>query len=210
MYKHIIFDFGGVIMKFGADAGVGKKTTGIPSDLSKIFNISLEKAEEIWKEHKVSLIKGLETPIEFIKNVNVLLELNIDPKVAIKQWEEGYALKKESINWELVDLIKQLKSGYKVHLLSDAIDLDRGKESWIDELDSLFDQIYRSYETHTIKPDKEAFVHMLEKIPAEAKQCLFIDDVQANVDGGNAVGIKSLLYIGLERLKKDLIIEKVI
>jgi HAD superfamily hydrolase (TIGR01509 family) len=210
MYKYIVFDFGGVIMNFGHDAGEGKKTTGIPGDLSRIFNISLDKAEEIWREHKVSLIKGLESPRNFIDKINAHLGLSVDPEIAIKYWEEGYALKRENINWELVELIKQLKSSYKILLLSDAINLNRGKDKWIIELDDLFDQIYRSYETHTQKPDEKAYLNMLEKIPANGSECLFIDDVQANVDGGNSVGIKSLLYTELEKLRKDLEIEKVI
>ncbi len=50
MYKHIIFDFGGVFLDLGG------KHTGIPNDLSKIFNISEGEASEIWKDNKERLL----------------------------------------------------------------------------------------------------------------------------------------------------------
>ena len=68
-----------------------------------------------------------------------------------------------------------------------------------------FEQIVISGEMGITKPDRRIFEHLLGLHGLHPTETLFIDDVQANVAGAEAVGIKGLLYQGPERLREDLV-----
>ena len=196
MIKHIIFDFGGVFL----DLGENKK---VHYNLHKVFNISEEKALEIWKEHKEKLIVGTETPEEFLTRVAASLNHPISASEVHELWKQVNKMKKESIDWPLVDYVESLKKNYKIHMLSNAIDLDAGNAEWADLIDKHFDNIYKSFGIGHKKPSKEAFLHVLEKINAKPEECVFIDDLKVNIDVANELGINGVLYTNLDQLEKD-------
>lgn len=198
MAKHIIFDFGGVFLDLKG------KHTGIPSQLSKIFNISEESAAEIWKENKEKLLIGQETPKEFLARIIEKHGFSANPDEAYKLWEKNNKMEKSDINWDLVDYVESLKGKYKIHMLTDTIDLDNGNSEWFSSITKHFENIYKSFEIGHKKPNKEAFLYVLQKITAKPEECIFVDDLAANVDSANKLGIKGLLYTNLDQLKRDL------
>ena len=60
MIKHIIFDFGGVFLD------LNKSGMGVPTQLSKIFNIPVDVADKFWNENKEKMLIGKETPKDFL------------------------------------------------------------------------------------------------------------------------------------------------
>lgn len=44
---------------------------------------------------------------------------------------------------------------------------------------------------------------MLEKINAKPEECVFVDDLQVNIDVANELGIKGVLYTNINQLKED-------
>jgi epoxide hydrolase-like predicted phosphatase len=197
MIKHLIFDFGGVFLDLGGENGK------IHYNLEKVFGISEEKALELWKEHKEKLIVGTETPEEFLKRVGAILNHPISTIEAHELWKKFNKMEKGSIDWALVDYVESLKKNYKIHMLSNAIDLDAGNAEWADLIHKNFDNIYKSFSIGHKKPNKEAFLHVLEKIGAKPEECVFVDDLQINIDAANELGINSVLYTNLDQLKKD-------
>ncbi len=197
MIKHLIFDFGGVFLDLGGKNGK------IHYSLEKVFNISEEKALELWKEHKEKLIIGTETPEEFLTRVGVILNHPISTSEAHETWRKVNKMEKDSIDWDLVNYVESLKKNYKIHMLSNAIDLDAGNSEWEDLINKHFDNIYKSFGIGHKKPNKEAFLYVLEKIGAKPEECVFVDDLQVNIDAANELGIKSILYTNLDQLKED-------
>ncbi len=195
MIKHLIFDFGGVFLYLGENKGVHYK-------LDKIFDIPKEKAVEIWKEHKEKLLIGKETPKEFLLRMNTLLGVSIDPDKTHKSWLSLNSMEKDRINWELVNYVEVLKDKYQIHMLTNNINLN-DKSEWYNAATKHFDNIFQSFEIGHKKPNKEAFLHVLERIGATPKECVFVDDIQVNVDAANTLGMKGILYTNLEQLKKD-------
>ena len=197
MIKHLIFDFGGVFLDLGGE------NRRIHYNLEKVFNISEEKALEIWKEHKEKLMVGTETPEDFLMRVGALLGSPINPREAHDLWKKVNKIEKDSIDWALVDYTESLKKNYKIHMLSNAIDLEAGNSEWADLIHRHFDNIYKSFGIGHKKPNKEAFLHVLEKINAKPEECVFIDDLQINIDAATELGIKGVLYANLNQLKED-------
>lgn len=199
MLKHIVFDFGGVILNLD---GVH---TGYPDDLAEIFNISNEDAQAIWNTNKTLVITGKESPLQFLERMKSELRLDFDVSNALTFWEERNYITRERIDWELISLIKKLKQKYQIHMLTDQIQLDNGANEWKHEFEQHFDTILRSYEQGLRKPDAAAFKNLLTKINAQPEEVVFIDDAEINCTTATKLGIHAVCY---EYRNKELILEK--
>lgn len=190
MIKHIVFDFGGVILDLD---GVH---TGYPDNLAVIFDIPIPKAVELWNENKTNVMTGKETPKQFLARMKAEHTFDFDVESGIQYWEEQNIIDRSRIDWELIDLIKKLRSTYKIHMLTDQIQLQNGASAWIDQVDEHFDTILRSYEQGLRKPFPESYKNLLEKIEAvdEPESVVFIDDNEANIDAAQETGIQGILY----------------
>lgn len=97
----------------------------------------------------------------------------------------------------LADIILKLKNkGFKTVLLSNANASFFERKIYTDypEFKNLFNEIVISSEVGITKPDKEIYLHALEKINSKPEESLFIDDSQTNVDGALIVGMQGFLY----------------
>jgi HAD superfamily hydrolase (TIGR01509 family) len=200
MIKHIIFDFGGVILDLGG------KHSGIPDDLASIFNLPYEGVAKLWNENKADLLTGKQTPIQFLTFFINAFELDHDPQRSLAEWEAINNLTKDKIDWDLVKYIDQLRQKYSVHLLTDQIDVNNGPDQWKAEISDLFHSIFRSYVEGYRKPDLDAYHNVIQKLDTTADTCVFIDDAQKNIDAANEVGMHGILYQygNTQSLKKEL------
>lgn len=69
--------------------------------------------------------------------------------------------------------------------------------SHFDILDRFEGHVY-SYETGTAKPEAEIFQKALSVVNALPEECVFVDDLEANVTAAEAVGIPSFHFTGNE------------
>lgn len=104
---------------------------------------------------------------------------------------------------EMFSLTKQLSKRYRIHLFSNQAPFrtDHIKASY--NL-SHFDHLFFSSEMGLMKPEKEAFLFVLEKIRKPAEGCLFVDDNRKFTDTARELGINVLLFKNMKILKNDL------
>jgi putative hydrolase of the HAD superfamily len=94
---------------------------------------------------------------------------------------------------EFLDYCRELKSKYKLGVVSDAESTARERaKPWVNE--SLFDAIVFSAEAGVCKPDARIFHYALERLGVDPSETLFIDDRETNVHGATAVGIHAIHY----------------
>jgi len=67
-----------------------------------------------------------------------------------------------------------------------------------------FDAHVFSHEVGLLKPDAAMYQLALEKSDAEAGRTLFIDDLQANVDGARAIGMRAIQFESAEQVRLEL------
>jgi putative hydrolase of the HAD superfamily len=198
MYKHIIFDFGGVFLNL-----MGKHS-GVPKQLSEALSIPEKDAEKLWKENKDKLLTGQESPRQFLNRVVKDTYNNVDINAVHEKWKESDKVKRDQINWQLVEYVEQLKKKkYQIHMLTDTIDLSRKTDLVVKEIDGHFQNVFKSYEEGIKKPDKNAFINMLKKINAEPKECVFVDDYESNVRAADELGITAVQFTTTEKLKES-------
>lgn len=196
--RHIVFDFGGVILDLEG------KTTVIPDSLVDLYNITYEDAVRIWKENNFKLIKGQETPRQFFERINNQLSTDIDIDKSIAKWGDIFSIHRENINWDLIEYIRELGRKYNLYILSDTIDISHGADEWIHEVEEPFQKIFKSYEEQLRKPETAAFENVLSQINAYPHECVFIDDVEENVSVARELGIQGIQYINLDKLRSNL------
>jgi len=68
----------------------------------------------------------------------------------------------------------------------------------------LFDGAVVSAEIGILKPHEGIFRHLVETFGLEPLETVFLDDVQANVDGARRVGLNARLFTTAEQCERDL------
>ena len=172
--KNIIFDCGGVIVKYKFETyldcfGFNEKT--------KQNLLSLFRTPE-----KVEFYKGYLTENEFkefcykkLPNYKSEIDKILDEK-NLKYMLPVYD--------DVVDMIRRLKvKGYKLYLLSDINETTiRYLNSEIENFESMFDGIVYSCRVHMVKKDGDVFDYILKQYNLNPSETLFIDDSETNLN----------------------------
>ena len=102
------------------------------------------------------------------------------------------------IPYENIELLRQLKTKYRIFLLSntnqihlDKYTLDVKRAFDIDSLDVLFEKTYYSHEMNMRKPNLDIYESVLVKSNLVAEETLFIDDSEENIKAAKKTGIQA-------------------
>ena len=193
MYKNIIFDLGNVLLDFNPRGYLKSK-------------ISEEKLDEVFKaifnsEEWVMLDRGTITEKEAINNIinrNSIYTNEIN--LAFENW---YDLLKPIE--DTVDILTSLKEhGYNIYYLSNFHELAFGEVTKKNNFFKLFDGGVVSYEEKLIKPEEDIYKLILDRYKLNPSETIFVDDTEANVEGANILGIKSILFKSPKELREEL------
>ena len=193
MYKNVIFDLGNVLLDFNPKGYLKSK-------------VSEEKLDEVFKaifnsEEWVMLDRGTITEKEAINNIinrnsNYKDEINL----AFDNW---YDLLKPIE--DTVEILSSLKEhGYKIYYLSNFHELAFGEVTRKNNFFKLFDGGVVSYEEKLIKPEEDIYKLILDRYKLNPSETIFVDDMEANVEGANKLGIKTILFKSPKELRDEL------
>lgn len=168
-----------------------------------MFTLPYDKACEIWKENKEPLIIGRKNSRQFLKKLKKLLQCNLTVNQLLMAWKAQYKKETASINLELINFIELLKEKYNLYLFTDTIDI-HDKYNSQRNIYNKFTKVFKSYKEKLKKPDKEAYLNVLNKINAKPNECVFIDDLEKNVRAAVRVGVKGIVYKNFKQLKNEL------
>lgn len=179
-YKNIIFDLGAVLIHWNPRDIFTKIFENEPNTIEQLLPITKTEA---WS----NLDKGVFTPTQCAENLaqtfdkeKVLKCISAVP-AHLTPLQEGI---------EILHAVKQ--KGYKTYILSN---MGEGSHKQIMHYDFLkeFDGSIFSYQVKHCKPEPEIYKKLLETYDLSPNECLFIDDVMANIKGAQEVGIDGIL-----------------
>lgn len=185
MIKAIIFDFFGVICP---DLYWGWLRKQIPN---------LENQKDYFQKLSDQFDLGKLSTTELIKTLSD--KTSVEENKVIPFIEQSV-----QIDTAVVELIKSLKRNYKIGLLSNS------NTEFIEgilkdhNLNDLFDSIVISQKVGFIKPQREIFQIVLKELNVEANETLFVDDRESNTSAGEKLGIRGILFRGVNTLKEEL------
>jgi putative hydrolase of the HAD superfamily len=184
--KNVVFDMGGVLMKYE------------PIVFARPHVDSDEDARLVAAE----VFGGREWPLQ---DAGVVDAETIGWTAATRLPARlGEAAMQTALHWfderEYYDgadtAIRELKArGYGIYLLSNAgVQFDQYKETlpaW-----ECFDGAVVSAFVHLMKPDPRIFSLLADTYGLACDECLFVDDVEINVEGARRAGMHGLVYTG--------------
>jgi epoxide hydrolase-like predicted phosphatase len=98
----------------------------------------------------------------------------------------------------------ELKPKYKIGILSNISNHQWFREYFTKEELAMFDEVVLSIDAGVVKPDPRIFELITEKLKAELKEVVFIDDRMKNVGAAKKLGMKAILYEDTPKLKQKL------
>ncbi len=189
IYKNIIFDFGGVIIRidYGRIAATFK-------------NFGLHNFDQLYTQlHQTTLFddfeKGLISPQQFRDQLREISGIGLTDS----QIDEGWNAILIDLPQENIDVLRRLKQSHRLFLLSNtnAIHEEAFTKIMIRDfgknvLEENFENIYFSHHLNMRKPDLEIFEKVLQENDLIATETLFVDDSLQHIDGAKKAGIQTL------------------
>lgn len=102
-------------------------------------------------------------------------------------------------------ILAMKKAGYRVYILSNYGNwtFEKTKAEALNFLEYVDGAIF-SYQVKKIKPDAEIFESLFKKYNLQAEECVFLDDLSANIEGAKAVGMHGIVFTGLKEALVEL------
>lgn len=193
MYKNIIFDIGNVLLDFKPEEYLRTKI----KEADKVLEVFKEVFQS---EEWLMLDRGTLTEKEAIS-------------ILINRSENGDLIKLAFENWydlmtpieESVQILKELKNAkYKVYFLSNFQLLAYENVTKRYDFFKLFDGGIVSCKEKLLKPEENIYKKIIEKYQLKPEESVFIDDVQANLEGAEKLNFGTILFESSTDLREKL------
>ena len=185
--KNIVFDMGNVLINYDPEHFVARAGVDSPEDRELLLDAVFRSPQ--WP--LLDLGEMDEAGLEAVALPRLPERLHAVARDLIHHWE----VPMEPIPG-MADFIRECRDrGCGVYLLSNAS--VRQREYW-DDIPGreYFDGAVVSAYEHCVKPMPGIYVALLERYGLRAEDCLFVDDMQPNVDGAVAVGMRGFRFTG--------------
>ncbi len=179
MIRCVMSDLGRVIIHFDNTIFFEKIASCSPYSKGEIAEMASTQSSS-----RRVFDKGEITPDEFYEQVTTKLKAKID-------YENFYSLYNDvfSLNPPVLEILKKVKKNYKLILLSNTDVMRFGfiKKKFPEIM--IFDEYVLSYEVGAMKPHLRIYEDALTKAGVEANECIFIDDIEVNIETAQKLGI---------------------
>ena len=174
----VLFDLGGVLVENTGEQG-----------LSSLLPYQLDR-QEIWARWLASdavrrFERGQISPEVFAARFIEEWRLEVGPAAFI----EAFVTWPKGLFDGAAALVRNLRAQHRVACLSNTNALHWAR---FPELPELFDSIFASHLTGFLKPDPEAFEHVLRQLEVRAEAVWFFDDLLPNVEAARKLGIRAV------------------
>ena len=181
-YKNIVFDMGGVLVDYTADNATWHFTDD-PEIVREIHNVMFCSQE--W----MALDMGSITDEEAISRI--LPRLSDDKvrevaRIAFDHWHEYNNVERTGVA-EIIESIK--KRGQKAYILSNVSKRLTDTYKNVVPAPEMYDGAFFSGEALALKPQPIIYQMFFQRFSLNPSECLFIDDVKANVDAAIRCGM---------------------
>ncbi|MCC2674847.1 MAG: haloacid dehalogenase-like hydrolase [Ramlibacter sp.] len=193
--RAVLFDLGGVILSidFGrALAAWAPHSRLAPERLRAAFQ---------WDEPFLQHETGKLSNDGYFAHVRQALELDCDAATV----EAGFNAILVAEIEETTHLVEQLRKRVPCYAISNTNDAHMAEmRRAFPGLLPRFDRVFASHEMGHRKPQPAAFEHVLRAIGVPAGEVLLFDDLPANIEGAQALGLQAVLVRGPEDVREAL------
>jgi putative hydrolase of the HAD superfamily len=194
--KAVIFDYGEVLS--------GPPDPQAHRNLLAIAGVKEEAFEKAYWAHR------LDYDADVLNGQTYWQTIARDTGVHFTAEQIGQLMEQDAIMWmnlnpAMLAWIPKIKqAGFRLGILSNmgdgVLEYMRPRFPWLAQ----FDHLTWSCELGVVKPDPAIYLHTVKKLGVSPERALFIDNLQKNVDGAEAVGLQAALFENVEQLQNDL------
>ncbi len=195
MYKNVVFDVGNVLVHFRYKEYM--RDLGFSEDVVELFSDKVVNSAH-WSRLDEGVADEDEAE-EFFRG-----EVPGYEKELAEFWKHLEDIAREYDYSEKL-MIDLKAKGYKVYLLSNypdkLSDMHWSKFKFLKQMDGYI----ISSKVKLIKPTPEIYKLLESKFGIKLSESIFVDDRQINVDAAEKLGMKGILFTGIDDLTKKLI-----
>lgn len=194
MIKAIVFDFGDVLSR------------GVTISILEKFRDQIDMEPEevmarIRKSKEFDLaMRGKMSYDDYITQLSDILDIDR------KTWKKilKNMVDSRKLDEDVMRIVKRLRKRYKLAILSDHI-----KGVFDDYVKKLkladhFDYILYSAKIGSMKIDGKMFKIMLDDLKLKADECVFVDDLEPNIEVAKSLGFKTIHFKNATQLEEEL------
>lgn len=184
--KVIMFDLGGVLIENAGREGL-LALLPRPLDHAELWRKWLDSPAV--RQFEAGSISTLSFAQAFIEE----WRLEIGPAEFIEafaSWPRGFFPGAR-------ELLASLKARHRLACLSNT---NAVHWSRFPDFSSIFDVCFASHEIGMVKPDREAYQHVLDRLDVQAASVYFFDDLLPNVEAARTVGINAFHVPGFSEI----------
>ncbi|MBQ8945595.1 MAG: HAD family phosphatase [Lachnospiraceae bacterium] len=191
MIKNIIFDVGKVLI--GWDPALSMRMIGFDeSEITAVMK-AIFTDKKIWNEED----RGVKTREEMS---DFLVSFAPELEDLIRRFYADATISVTPMEYSREWITDLKNAGLHVYILSNFGEYawNRAVELGAINFMDLVDGAVRSYEIHHVKPEPEIYQTVLSRYGLSAAECVFIDDVEANVQAARENGMEAIVFKGYE------------
>lgn len=195
MIRAVIFDMGGVLLRTEDRAS--------RSALGARFGRSYEEMDELVFNSESAWHASVGAIPEEKHWESIARGLGMDA-VEIPSFRDAF-WGGDRADDDLLDFIDALRPGIRTALLSNAWSNARADVAAKHNLLRAFDVAVFSAELGLAKPDARIYQHVLGLLDVPAQAAVFVDDVPANIEAAQKLGMQAVLFRSNPQTKSDLL-----
>ncbi len=182
--RGVVFDIGGVLEITPPTGWPGKweRRLGLPAGAIR------ERLRDVWRAGGIGAIT------EAAADAAIAAELSLDEARLAAFNADSWAEYLGRPNEELIAFVRELRPRCRVGILSNSFVGAREREQAAYGFPELVDELLYSHEIGVEKPDPRAYAITCEQLGVPPEDCLFVDDVAANVAAARAIGMRAVLF----------------
>ena len=179
--KLILFDWGGIVENHEGENGT------FAAWVHFLRKIGISDLNDLG-EYSISDKKNLKD----MENVYLDLKQRFNLQVSFQEFLSEYKNTFRDIDYfkDVSEYEKSLKDKCFIGILSNLCIMDKERIDKQLNLDE-YDYVFLSYELGMRKPNKEIYKYVINHVPFEKENILFLDDAIKNIDAALNVGIKA-------------------
>ncbi len=187
--KAIIFDLGNVLLPI--DLSLTYEAFSLYSSLSSSEIASSILEHQLWVPYE----SGQQTDLEF----RDYLRSHLDLTISDADFDHAFSALLLDFHDGVYEWIASLKSQFHLILLSNTSSIHAERFTKVSlgaegqNLFSLFNHVYYSFEMGLVKPDLAIYQQVLSEQGFSAEEVLFFDDNVTNINSAKSMGIQSYL-----------------
>jgi epoxide hydrolase-like predicted phosphatase len=204
LIRAVISDWGGVLTspligsfnRFQDEAGVPLETLGL----------AMQRVTERTGENPIfPMERGELSEADFLAALGAEIEAELGRAVPMEAFAEHFFASLD-VNAPMVDWLRRAKEerGLRLALLTNNVREWEPRWRAMLPVDELFEVVVDSSYVGMRKPDARIYELTLERLGLPAEACLFVDDIEHNIDAARAVGLRAVWFRETEQAIAEL------